>query len=592
MLLSVAFLAAALPLQGVLPQPTSRANVLIVVADDLGVDMVGAYGEGSAPPATPVIDGLAAQGVLFRNVWSNPVCSPTRAALLTGRPAFRTGIGFIVDAAPDNLALPLSEITLPEMLALGTGGKYRSAAFGKWHLGNEAVGGALAPNLAGFDHFAGALSNFYAPESYTNWTRVVDGAVSQSTVYATTDTVDSALAWLADAPEPWLCYVAFNAPHYPVHAPPAGLHSVDLTQAGPLSEDPAPYYRAMVQALDTELGRLLAGVAPPKLARTTVVFLGDNGTPGEVVSRPFPSDHAKGTLHEGGINVPLIVTGPRVQVPGSESLGLVSITDVFATVAELAKVDLDQTLPGLPLDSRSLLPYLKDPATPSLRKTVFSELFHPNGEPALVPAVGADKPADFLCQPDLGSGSPAGPVLTLCGAPLYGGQSSTLRLEGAPPGAAALLFTSGVSAPLAAAGGALVPSLGPQIYLFSTDAAGAHTVQIQGGKGEATLYYQMVVAQAGQFPPFTLSNALQVAMHGTDFKAIRDARFKLLLNAHTGARRFYDLQLDPFERDDLLAGPALSPLAKQHLAQLQHELMTMLWHKERPDTKGSVAAAP
>ncbi|MHC5212536.1 MAG: sulfatase-like hydrolase/transferase, partial [Planctomycetota bacterium] len=155
MLCALLMVSLLLPMQSITSQGVSRGNVLIVVADDLGVDMVGAYGEGSDPPPTPVIDSLASQGVLFRNAWSNPVCSPTRAALLTGRPAFRNGIGYIVDASPNNLALPYAEVTLPEMLALGTGGNYRSGAFGKWHLGNDSVGGALAPNLAGFDHFAG-----------------------------------------------------------------------------------------------------------------------------------------------------------------------------------------------------------------------------------------------------------------------------------------------------------------------------------------------------------------------------------------------------------------------------------------------------
>ncbi|MHC5212741.1 MAG: sulfatase-like hydrolase/transferase, partial [Planctomycetota bacterium] len=374
--------------------------------------------------------------------------------------------------------------------------------------------------------------------------------------------------------------------------PPSHLHSVDLSAAASPAETPTPYYRAMVEALDTELGRLLDGLGPALQSRTTVVFLGDNGTPGEVSSRPFAKDHAKGTLYEGGVNVPLIVTGPRVKVPGTESIALVSVTDLFATVAEIAKVDLGQTLPGVPLDSRSLVPYLADPSAPPQRKVLFTELFHPNGQPASVPALGGDKPVDWTCQPDLGLGTPAGPSLTICGPALFGGQESTLQLTGALPGVPALIFTSGIYAPLPAAGGALVPSLVDQVFLVSTDTAGEHSVGVLGGKGEATIYYQMVVANPGQMPPFTLSNALAVAMHGTDSKAIRNQRYKLILNAHTGTRELYDLTHDPFERVDLLQDGPLAPGAKKNLQALESELMVMLWMNGRPTAKVSSAGDP
>ena len=97
-------------------------NVLILVADDFGLDQMRVYGVASNPPPTPNLDLLAASGVVFRNVWSQPTCSPTRATLQTGRYGFRTGIGATIDPFTGGPALPLSEVTLPEMLDLGTGG--------------------------------------------------------------------------------------------------------------------------------------------------------------------------------------------------------------------------------------------------------------------------------------------------------------------------------------------------------------------------------------------------------------------------------------------------------------------------------------
>lgn len=351
------------------------ANVLILVADDLGADQLAVYGKGADYPSTPTIDALAADGVLFRSAWTNPICSPSRASLMTGRYAFRTGIGNGVTS--HEFALQPEEFLLPEMLDAGQPGIWSHGAFGKWHLGSDTVGGALAPNVAGWGHFAGTLENISAPGTYFSWPKVVDGTTSTSTTYATTDTVDSALAWISGAPQPWLAYVAFHAPHAPFHAPPGELHTVDLSTAGGPGADPRPYYKAMVEALDTELGRLLVGLGE-QLANTHVIFLGDNGTPDEVALSP--SGKHKGTVFEGGVHVPLIVSGPAVAAPGAQCDALVVSTDLFTTVAELAGVDPAQTQPvDLVLDSVSLVPYLADPALPSLRPWIFTEAFKPNG---------------------------------------------------------------------------------------------------------------------------------------------------------------------------------------------------------------------
>ncbi|MEM7310855.1 MAG: sulfatase-like hydrolase/transferase [Planctomycetota bacterium] len=362
--------------------PSAQDNVLIVVVDDVGIDQIPAYGLGADLPPTPTLDSFAAEGVLFRNAYSNPVCSPTRAQVLTGRHAFRTGIGHIVGpgmTTPEFFQLAPEETILPEMLDLGTGGLYDHAAIGKWHLYDGAVGFETAPNDAGFNHFAGTPSNLgFDFLAYYNWLKVVDGSFFVTTTYATTDQIDEALAFMSTAPEPWLCYLAFSAAHVPFHEPPAQLHTQDLSAADPIT-NPRPYYKATVEAIDTELGRMKAGMGA-LFDRTNMFFLADNGTPFEVVIPPFDPQHAKVTLYEGGCHVPFLVTGPAVAQPGTESDALVSMVDLFATIAELAAVDLDTVMPpGFELDSVSLLPYLADSSTPSLRRTVFSQLFGPLG---------------------------------------------------------------------------------------------------------------------------------------------------------------------------------------------------------------------
>lgn len=363
--------------------PAGKPNVLLVIADDFGVDTLAAYGEGTDPPLTPRLDALAAGGLLFRNATANPNCSPTRATILTGRYGFRTGIGDVITSK--TAALSPAEVTLPELLELAGAG-YEKAAFGKWHLGNETNGAALAPNVAGFDHYDGNLLGDLAPpppaSSYFMWQRTVDGTKSVSTTYATTAAVDSALAWIQSRTQPWFCYLAFNAPHFPYHAPPAGLYYEDLSGAV-LGMGNRPFYKAMVEALDTELGRLLDGLDDPE--NTMVIFLGDNGTPPSVTIAPFLPPHAKPSVYEGGVNVPLLISGPLVTLPGTECQALVNTTDLFATVAELAGVDPAAWLPGTKLDSISLVPYLLNPFQPSQRIFSYAERFRPVGATGAVP---------------------------------------------------------------------------------------------------------------------------------------------------------------------------------------------------------------
>ena len=340
----------------------AEGNVLLVIVDDLGVDKMPAYGEHPNPGKTPTIDRLAEQGVLFRNAWSHPVCSPTRAAIFTGRAAFRTGIGRIVALLGEDYGLPYSELTLPELLS----GSMHSSMIGKWHLGAE-LHGPVHPNRQGFPKYSGSLGNPWSPfNNYNSWTKTTNGHTHVEPRYATTDTVDEALRAMVGLPEPWLLVVSFNAAHRPLHVPPDHLFTQEVMLP---DADDSNLVRVMCEAMDTELARLLAAVPD----NTTGFLCSDNGTISSAITPPWDPTHSKGTLYEGGIRVPLIAWGAAVEQQGSECHALVQLSDLFATIAQLAGLTSSAE------DSVSLLPYLSDPAQPSIREFTFSEHFFPNG---------------------------------------------------------------------------------------------------------------------------------------------------------------------------------------------------------------------
>lgn len=349
-----------------------RDNVLLVIADDFGVDQspCHAVGRGFAP--MPTLRALCARGVVFNQAWAAPTCSPTRAAILTGRHGFRTGVGAQI-VGNSSAALPLAERTLPAVIQGAAPNSRAAACVGKWHLSNAMNGGAAHPAMAGFGHFAGMLTG-QLPD-YSSWPRTVDGVTATSTRYATSAQVDDALAWLAAQRGPWLLWLAFNAPHSPFHLPPRDLHDYDRLEGLPLPQRPVEHYRAMLQALDTELARLFAAIPADSLARTWVVFVGDNGTPRMVVGDPIPPMHAKDTLYQGGVHVPLVIAGPGVVSGGRSVEALVHVVDLFPTILGWAGVEVTAARPDGRIDGVSLAPYLLGADAPPQRRWVYTELF-------------------------------------------------------------------------------------------------------------------------------------------------------------------------------------------------------------------------
>ncbi|MFT7680419.1 MAG: arylsulfatase A-like enzyme, partial [Planctomycetota bacterium] len=298
--------------------PLDQPNILLIVLDDVGIDRFPGYGVHPVPMRMPVMERLINRGIRFNRVWSMPNCSPTRASLLTGRFPSRHGVYRAVSPDDDDaVELDTAEVTLPRVLP-----GYRSSAVGKWHLKAPNTSG-VHPLLCGFGHHAGSLYNV-GGGGYSNWERTVDGTPGMENRYASTVASTDALRLAQQLlPEPWLLYVSYNAAHAPFHVPPQHLHSYGNPT------DKITRFRAMCEAMDTEIGRLLAGV---DLDNTLVIVLGDNGTPGQVSTGPWPADHAKGSLYEGGVRVPMVIAGPGV-VHGT-SQALISVTDLHRTLVE------------------------------------------------------------------------------------------------------------------------------------------------------------------------------------------------------------------------------------------------------------------
>lgn len=348
-------------------------NILFVLADDLGTDALSLYNANTGTnvnfPTTPTIDALARHGVMFRNAYTFPSCSPTRASILTGRYGFRHGIGAAIGYRGDPMLSP-REFTIPKALDVNPQLGFRHAHVGKWHCSTNDID----PNfIGGWGHFAGLIGGEQA--SHYDWPRTVDGVTMQNTNWATSVLATDAINWItAQGTNRWFLWFAPKAAHSPFEKPPDGLHSrTNLPWPRPPIVPEKPYYHAMIEALDTELGRVLTNV---NLAETLVVFMGDNGTPYEVIQPPYDEQHAKGSLTEGGTRVPMIFAGAGVVGTNRATDAVVHAVDVFATLLELAGVDLATTLPtNLVFDSRSFASVVRDEPWAPAESAILMENF-------------------------------------------------------------------------------------------------------------------------------------------------------------------------------------------------------------------------
>jgi arylsulfatase A-like enzyme len=373
---------------------SARPNILFILADDMGADSSEIYpwlqGDNGQVP-TPTLSALAADGVIFRNAWANPVCSPTRGTFISGLYGHQTGVLTVGNR------LPVSTTSIFEYITSSSPESYAMAGFGKWHIGNNV---SHVQNGTGLPVFRGFLGGFIA--DYYNWQVVgTDQSTAQTTTYATTALTDFAIEFIANhesspsANDPWFVYVPYNAPHGTeandgFQVPPSNLHSVNLADLGP----PGTYYygsgpgsnsaaalrvyRAMIQAMDTEIGRLLNAIGPPgspERDNTVVIFMGDNGTPPSVQDSNVGVRDAKSTVYEGGVRVPLVIAGAGVTRNGAEEEHIVVSSDLYATIAQLAGIPVSQIY-----NSYSLVPLLTSNSASSGRQYAFTELCNRNAE--------------------------------------------------------------------------------------------------------------------------------------------------------------------------------------------------------------------
>jgi arylsulfatase A-like enzyme len=274
-------------------------------------------------------------------------------------------VGLPGEGGRESVGLPATAFTLPRALA---GAGYTSAIAGKWHLALPEQG-LDHPLRFGFDHHRGAFGNLGT--GYFRWFKLVDGSRGASDVYATTDTTDDAIGFAKNLPEPWFIVVSYNAPHGPAHLPPQELHGFGAFDP---ERRPLLAYRSMVEAMDTEIGRLLAATASRD---PVVLFLGDNGTPNWVPEPDRRRGRGKGGLYQGGIHVPFFVSHSSLDSPGRRVSGLAGVTDIFATVVELSGTEVEPA--RMPRDSVSLAPMLRSAGAPPVRTWIFAEQFSPNG---------------------------------------------------------------------------------------------------------------------------------------------------------------------------------------------------------------------
>jgi arylsulfatase A-like enzyme len=351
----------------------SPRNILLVLADEIGTDALSLFntnrGTNVSFAPTPNINALAQQGVIFRNCYAYPSCSPTRSAILTGRYGFRTGIGAAI-ADPGDPYLSPRDFTMAKALSANPQLGIRHAHVGKWHLSTNAID----PNfIGGWNHFSGFLAG--EQTSYYNWEKTVNGTTTlHYTNYATSDNATDAINWIkAQGTNRWFLWFAPKAAHAPYNKPPNELHGYDYLPPVVGTNDVRPYWEAMIESLDTELGRVLTNVS---LAETMVVFLGDNGTPSEVIQPPYDQFHCKGTLTEGGVRVPMFITGAGVVSPNRSTTAVVHAVDLFATLLESAGVNLATTLPtNLVFDSRSFAAAVRDEPWNPIENVILTENF-------------------------------------------------------------------------------------------------------------------------------------------------------------------------------------------------------------------------
>ncbi len=324
----------------------ARPNIVLILADDLGWNDVSYHG-GDIP--TPSIDRIASEGVELDRFYACPVCSPTRAGLMTGRYPIRFGMQRAVCRPFLEVGVPAAEETLPEMLARA-GYRQRGIA-GKWHIGHAFR--RFHPLNQGFTSFVGHYNgniDYYTHfrEGQLDWHRGFESNADEG--YSTDLIADEAVRFIEQhaAAGPFFLYVPFNAPHTPLQVPDQWLEPFSAVE-----DERRRVYMAMVAAMDAAIGRILEALRRNGVDGDTLVwFASDNG--GQALADNTPLRAGKGTVYEGGTRVAAALRWPNgISGEGRKVTGLMSYLDVLPTLRRVAGLGASGG-PGEPLDGEDV----------------------------------------------------------------------------------------------------------------------------------------------------------------------------------------------------------------------------------------------
>jgi len=344
----------------------NRPNVLVILVDDLGYGDLSSY--GAKDLRSPSVDRLAAAGMRFDSFYANcPVCSPTRASLLTGRYPDLVGVPGVIRTHPQNSWGYLSPgaVLLPVVLKKAG---YETAMVGKWHLGLESPN---TPTERGFDFFKGFLGDMM-DDYYThrrhgiNYMR--DGTKEIDPAGHATDLFTRwACEYLRNrrGDRPFFLYLAYNAPHTPIQPPAEWVAKVKKRQPG-IDEKRAKLV-ALIEHMDAGIGQVLDTLRKTGLEKNTlVVFSSDNGGQLRVGANNGPLRDGKQSMYEGGLKVPTVAAWPGKIAPGGRSDRIALTMDIFATVLEAAGAKVERAIDGV-----SFLPTLLGEDQPAVKRDLF-----------------------------------------------------------------------------------------------------------------------------------------------------------------------------------------------------------------------------
>ncbi len=351
--------AMTLPAMAFSAEMKDKPNLVVILADDLGYGDLGCY--GCSDIRTPNIDRLASEGVRMTNAYASaPVCTPTRCALITGCYQQRQpNLEWAIYPQIQSVGLPPDQLTLPSMLHEAG---YVTGMFGKWHLGCTTQ---FAPTRYGFDEYFGFLGGnldyFRHQDQYGNPDLFEKAEPVTHSGYITDLITERSVDFIhRNAATPFFLYAAYNAPHWPIQGPDdeaLELQGNDYSQRGDRQT-----YAKMVERVDEGVGRILDALKREGKDKTTlVVFMSDNG--GDRLARNAPLRDNKGTLWEGGIRIPCILSWPEMLPAGRVSHQATITMDITASLLAAAWVK-----PNRKIDGICLLPYFAG-ARPDVEQT-------------------------------------------------------------------------------------------------------------------------------------------------------------------------------------------------------------------------------